>query len=157
MKKIKAINREHLQNLITTEIELNGNQCDLNYIDVSGIKNLSFLFSNSKFNGNISEWDVSNVENMSFMFDNSEFNSDISKWNVSNVLDMRCMFFGTPLNQNFDSWLPLKVKTIENIFANTSCNPWWNIEDYEERQSEINKRQLDICMQQQRKKIKIKI
>jgi surface protein len=39
---------------------------------------MSYMFENSKFNGDISNWDVSNVINMFCMFDSSEFNGDIS-------------------------------------------------------------------------------
>jgi len=35
---------------------------DLNYLDVSKISDMSYLFRKSEFNGNISEWDVSNVK-----------------------------------------------------------------------------------------------
>ena len=47
------------------------------------------MFSNSKFNGNISEWDVSNVTNMSGMFFRSKFNQDISNWklNINCIVD----------------------------------------------------------------------
>jgi len=47
---------------------------NLNYLDVSGITNMSFLFASSKFNGNISKWNVSNVTNMKDMFYESKFN-----------------------------------------------------------------------------------
>jgi len=36
------------------------------------------MFSDSEFNGDISQWDVSNVTNMSSMFRYSVFNGDIS-------------------------------------------------------------------------------
>ena len=47
------------------------------------------MFSDSKFNGDISEWNVSNVTSMAGMFKDSKFNGDISEWDVSNVTDMR--------------------------------------------------------------------
>ena len=46
------------------------------------------MFTNSRFNGDISKWDVGNVVDMAWMFRRSVFTGDISKWNVSNVVNM---------------------------------------------------------------------
>jgi len=40
---------------------------------------MTYLFFNSKFNQDISDWDVNNVLSMSNMFEFSKFNKDISK------------------------------------------------------------------------------
>ena len=75
--------REELQDIILKRIKQEGNNVDLNDIDVSNIKDMSYLFANSNFNGDISSWDVSNVTNMIAMFfDCKDFNCDISNWDV---------------------------------------------------------------------------
>ena len=82
MNKIVAKDNEHLKLLIQEEMEKNGPDCDLNHIDVSNITNMTLMFYESQFNGDISNWDVSNVTDMSWMFCNTQFNGDISKCNV---------------------------------------------------------------------------
>lgn len=119
---IIAKNKEHLKILIEQEIEKNGNKCDLNHIDVSHIDNMSDLFSNSKFNGNISKWNVSNVKDMDFMFERSEFNNDISQWDVSNVIKMRCMFTNSYFNQDISAWNVSKVENMQFLFYKSLFN-----------------------------------
>jgi hypothetical protein len=81
--KIIPRDEKHLAKIIKKEIEKNGNQCDLNHIDVSQIKDMNYLFFHSQFNGDISRWDVSKVKSMTSMFKSSQFDGDISNWNVS--------------------------------------------------------------------------
>ena len=86
--------KDELRSLIKQRIEDEGNEVDLNDIDVSSITDMSVLFLWPDFNGNISSWDVSNVTDMSLMFFGCKnFNQDISNWNVSKVKDMSSMFF----------------------------------------------------------------
>ena len=47
--------KEELKELIRQRIEEQGPRCDLNDIDVSRIKDMSLLFDNSPFDGDISK------------------------------------------------------------------------------------------------------
>ena len=116
MNKILAKNNKHLHSLIEQEMEKNGPNCDLNHIDVSNLKRMSYLFYNSPFNGDISKWDVSNVTDMRYMFGDSQFNQDISKWNVSNVTDMGHMFWNSKFNQDISEWNIINVNSMHARF-----------------------------------------
>ena len=112
---------EELDKMVELEIKNNGPNCSLNHIDVSGLKDLSYVFSNSKFNGDISKWDVSNVEDMYALFRESDFtgeNGDISGWDVSNVTCMRKTFKGSKFNVDISDWDVSNVTDMKGIFTN---------------------------------------
>ena len=79
--------KEELKDIIKQRVKKDGNEVDLNDIDVSKITDMSDLFAGiTYFNGDVSYWDVSNVEDMFCVFNGCEkFNQDISNWDVSNV------------------------------------------------------------------------
>ena len=95
--------KEELKDIIKHRIEKEGNNVDLNDIDVSKITDMSGLFRGfDDFNGDISNWDVSNVTDMSYMFAWCEdFNQDISGWDVSNVKNMNSVFAYCPLEEKY--------------------------------------------------------
>ena len=109
--------KEELKDIISKRIKEEGNEVDLNDIDVSKITDMSNLFVGTDFNGDISDWDVSNVTDMSYMFYKcSNFNQDISKWNVSKVTDMSFMFSRCKsFNQNICKWDVSSVTSVTNM------------------------------------------
>ena len=162
-EKIVAQSKNHLKELIANEIALNGNNCDLNHIDVSFVEDMSDVFRGSSFNGNISKWnvskvksmyclfydsqfngeiskwDVSKVEDMYGMFNNSLFNGNISGWDVSNVKDMCFMFYNSQFSGETGNWNALNLQSIMLIFYNCPAPmPYWaQIKDFEERQKTV--------------------
>ena len=53
---VVAKDRAHLKQIIALEIERNGNNVDLNHIDVSKVTDMGRMFYKSQFNGDISNW-----------------------------------------------------------------------------------------------------
>ena len=98
--------KEDLKSLIKQRIKDEGNEVDLNDINGSAITDMSYLFLNSDFNGNISDWNVSKITYMEGMFCGcNKFNQDISKWDVSKVINMSYMFWNChSFNQDLSSW-----------------------------------------------------
>ena len=96
--------KDELNEIIKDRIYKHGYECDLNDIDTSLIEDMSWLFCESEFNGDISGWNVSNVKYMEWMFNRSVFNKDISNWDVSKVEDMECMFRESDFNKDISNW-----------------------------------------------------
>ena len=72
--------KEELKDIIKQRIKQEGNEVDLNDIDVSNITDMSNLFEYKDFNGDISKWDVSNVKNMSNVFAGSPLEGKEPSW-----------------------------------------------------------------------------
>jgi hypothetical protein len=116
MKKIIVKFKEELIELIDKEIRIQGLKANLNHLDISNLTDLSFIFINSPFNGDISQWNTSHVEDMNNMFAGALFNQDISQWNVSNVQHMCYLFFCSSFNQDLSVWTPVSLNDSMNVF-----------------------------------------
>lgn len=90
--------------------------------DLSTATSLAFAFSNSSFNGDVSNWDVSNVTYMPGMFASAtSFNGDVTNWDVSNVTDMSSMFAQTSFNGDISNWDVSSVINMNGMFAYNSA------------------------------------
>lgn len=96
---------------------------DLNWIDTSNITDMSDIFFETNFDGNISKWDVSNVKTLDTMFCSSMFNGDLSEWDVSNVQCMTRLFSSSKFkNNSLSNWNVSKVRNMTAMFYDTSFN-----------------------------------
>ena len=118
-KCVVAKNKNDLKDIIKATISKYGLECDLNFIDVSKVRNMAFLFYCSKFNGDISKWDVSKVIDMHYMFWKSGFKGDISKWDVSKVKDMGAMFWRSEFNGDISKWNVSNETDMECMFTHS--------------------------------------
>lgn len=109
-KYCRPTSNAELFDLISTGISVLGPNADLNYIDTSGVDDMSKLFrhQNYQFNGDISKWDVSKCRTMMGMFQDSCFDGDISQWDVGACQDFRHMFSNTRFNGDLSSWRPAR-------------------------------------------------
>lgn len=106
---------------------------DLNFIDVSKITDMSYVFHEAiswenedlnieldDFQGFyllIDRWDVSNVTDMEGMFMEVEFRADLYDWNVSNVKNMSMMFDQCGVfDSNLSSWNTSNVENMSGMF-----------------------------------------
>ena len=121
-EKVIARNKEDLKELVAKVYKEKGPNCDLNFIDVSLVTDMSRLFHDTVFNGDISKWDVSNVTNMYGMFFKAwKFDGDVSRWNVSKVTDMTSMFScASAFNGDISRWDVSNVKKIRAMFCQSA-------------------------------------
>ena len=64
------------------------------------------MFAFSQFTGNISKWDISKVTNMSYMFKDSIFKSDISNWKINDKCETYDVFLNCPIKEDHKPELP---------------------------------------------------
>ncbi len=126
--EIKIKDKEELLKVIKNEIKKNGNNCDLNHLDVSIVDDFSALFYYlPDFDGNISKWNTSSGRFFQSMFDGCKFNGDISRWNVSNAETLLRMFAHSFFNGDLSKWKPKKCEYMDNMFLDAKMEniPKW--------------------------------
>jgi surface protein len=121
LELIRPATKVELAVLIKEEVNKQGPDADLNFIDTSLITDMSYLFGVGGFSiGNIKidQWDVSNVKNMSYMFISCrKLNCDLSSWNVRNLKITAYMFYDCPnFNCDLSDWDVSNVTNMENMF-----------------------------------------
>ena len=126
----KVKSTAELKELISICFNKYGNGCSLNWMDVSTIQDMSYIFSYCQYEFDVSKWNVSSVLDMTGMFYKSVFNNDISNWNVSKVKTMENMFYGSEFNKDISRWNVSKVTDMNGMFSNSSFNKdisKWNV------------------------------
>ena len=97
-------------------------QGDLSRWDVGNVRMMACTFLKSPFHGDVSGWDVSNVGNMNCLFCESAFHGDLSRWNVSKVFNMRRMFEQCPFDGDISSWVIGQVQD-QRVFSRLHHSP----------------------------------
>lgn len=138
--KIQPKTRHELVKTIT-DFVLDG-VTDLNFIDISLINDMNYIFFNvnhdvykktgKHINVDVSRWDVSHVKKMDGMFQGcAGFNCDISGWDVSKCINMDYMFFGcVKFDQDLSGWKPNEICDMEQTFDGTKLEENGNLPDW---------------------------
>lgn len=105
VEPIQATNAQHLKELVQEHMQRLGPCCDLNHIDVSRVTIMDWLFKNSPFNGNISQWNTDNVVTAISMFEGSSFDGDISNWRMPQLKFANDMFRNAAFAGDISTWL----------------------------------------------------
>ena len=138
---IKPSTKKELQDIIVSEVEKNGYNCDLNFIDTSALTDFNYLFQMydgpyqhniyralKNFNGDISGWDVSNVTDMTACFYESSYTGEyggLDNWDVSNVVSMSGMFIRSKFSDEYNDisgWDVSNVVSMPGMFREMSFN-----------------------------------
>lgn len=90
---------DDIRGIVESEIKRFGVHANLNHVLVDEVTDISCLFRDLDFDGDISQWNVGKVTDMSYAFERSTFNGDISDWSVRNVRKHDHCFDGSPLEQ----------------------------------------------------------
>ena len=122
-----------LRELMQKLIKERGQNGDFNDIDVSGLKDMDYLFNDifPLFNGDISGWDVSNITSMESMFQECHTfeGKGLNNWDISNCKNFCATFKGCSSleTDNIEEW-GKKIKPsayIKHMFAHNNFKPSW--------------------------------
>ncbi|MFC6276810.1 BspA family leucine-rich repeat surface protein [Psittacicella hinzii] len=97
-------------------------QADLNFIDVSELNNLSYVFTRTPFNGDISQWQTGKVKQAQMLFFGSSFNGDISQWDVRQLTNLKAAFAKSRFTRDLSSWQTSSLENLDYAFAFTNFN-----------------------------------
>ena len=113
---------DDLRKLVKYAMTINGNNCDLNHIDVSKIKDFSMIFKNLDFDGDISNWDVSKVTVFNGIFGRCYKLETIrlTNWNLASATEAKDIFYNcnSLVNVDISNWV-LNLPT-SGVFSGTS-------------------------------------
>ncbi len=99
IKKVVATD-DTIKQMVKEDIERLGLDADLWLYDTSKVTDMSGLFADTDFRGDISKWDVSKVEDMTGMFKNCRgFNGDLTQWNINKRCKTEDMFSGCCIDE----------------------------------------------------------
>ena len=116
----KPIHRNELIRLVRECIEAEGEDCDLNHIDVSAMTDFRSVFQVQPFKGDISRWNMSNATSLCRMFQGSTFNGDISGWDVSKVQTFEEMFRATKFKGDLSQWLVSPTANVHDVLSTST-------------------------------------
>jgi len=136
-----------IEAMIIDAIREHGLGADLNYIDVSNVTNMSGLFRNSRFFGDISKWDMSNVKDISYMFYSAVFSGDISKWDMSKVTKNTKTFMHARFSGDLSEW-KMKSEPSDDMFKGSKfcgrCGTKWYTKGTELNEDDFVEKQLEM-------------
>ena len=119
--RVQPTSAGELRSIIEQELEQQGPDADLNFIDTSEITDMTGLFKWLDIrNIKIDEWNTSKVTTMQGMFAGCEnFKGEgLENWDVSNVTKMVYMFDGCiKFVGNLDGWNTSKVDDMYGMFS----------------------------------------
>jgi surface protein len=94
------------------------NHPSINAWDMTKVSDVSYMFLNSKFNQDLSNWDLSNLTSLLGLFAGSDFNHpSINSWDMSTITSTSEMFFASRYNQPLNNWNTSNITDMSFMFG----------------------------------------